>query len=286
MTRPVYWSIRRELWENRSLYVAPLLVAGIFLFGFMISLIRLPQRIHAATAFDPAKQRATVAMPFSVVAGLLMMTGFIVGVFYCLDALQGERRDRSILFWKSLPVSDRITVLSKASIPMVVLPLIVFCIVVPMQITMLFLSAGRLLGDGRSLALMWASLPLFQLELAFLYALIAIALWHAPLYAWLLLVSAWARRAALLWAALPLLAIGVFEKIAFGTTLFASSLKYRLLGWFSQAFSGSQNSIPANPLAELTPGKFLTTPGLWAGLIFAAAFLAAAVRLRRNREPI
>ena len=60
-----------------------------------------------------------------------MGTAFIVGIFYSLDALHGERRDRSILFWKSMPVSDLTTVLSKASIPLVVLPLLSFAISLP-----------------------------------------------------------------------------------------------------------------------------------------------------------
>ncbi len=67
-----------------------------------------------------------IEQPYTFAAGCIMATAFIVGVFYCLDALHGERRDRSILFWKSLPVSDLTTVLSKASIPLVVLPLLSF----------------------------------------------------------------------------------------------------------------------------------------------------------------
>src|SRR6202040_1612845 len=136
-TRPMYWSVQRELWENRSIYVAPVVVLAFVLFGFLISLITLRHRMHAVLALDAAKQRATVAMPFNVAAGLTIVTAFIVGAFYCLDALHGERRDRSILFWKSLPVSDRTTVLSKASIPLVVLPLITFAIVVATQLIML-----------------------------------------------------------------------------------------------------------------------------------------------------
>ena len=62
-------------------------------------------------------------------------------MFYCLDALYGERRDRSILFWKSLPVSDLTTVLSKASIPIVVLPLLTFAVTVATQLIMLLSAA-------------------------------------------------------------------------------------------------------------------------------------------------
>src|SRR5438132_11749527 len=136
-TRPMYWSVRRELWENRSLYIAPLAVAGVALLGFLISTIGMPHRRRAVLLLDSARQRALIGKPYDVAAIILIVTAFIVGVFYCLDALHGERRDRSILFWKSLPVSDLTTVLSKASIPMVVLPLVTFAIIVIMQFIML-----------------------------------------------------------------------------------------------------------------------------------------------------
>src|SRR5213083_1768855 len=121
-TRPFYWSVRRELWENRSIYVAPILVAVVVLFGFFVSTVGLPERRRAVLLLDPAKARAAIAMPYDVVAVMMIFTGFLVGLFYCLDALYGERRDRSILFWKSLPVSDLTTVLSKIVIPLLVLP--------------------------------------------------------------------------------------------------------------------------------------------------------------------
>src|SRR5207244_89525 len=104
-TRPMYWSVRRELWENRSIYLAPLVVAAVFLFGFMISTIHLPQRLGAALALDPMQQHKLIEQPYTIAALVIMGTTFLVAVFYCLDALHGERRDRSILFWKSLQVS-------------------------------------------------------------------------------------------------------------------------------------------------------------------------------------
>jgi ABC-2 type transport system permease protein len=215
------------------------------------------------------------------------LTGFSVAVFYCLDALHGERRDRSILFWKSLPVSDFITVLSKASIPLVVLPIIVYTIIVAVQFIMLLWSSLVLLGSGPSLGALWDQVPLFQTSIATFYALVAIALWHAPIYGWLLLISAWARRATFLWAFLPLLAICILEKIATNTSHFADLLKYRVMGWFVRAFVSPQQAGEVfHPLAQLTPGRFLCTPGLWIGLMFAAIFLGVAVRLRRYREPI
>jgi ABC-2 type transport system permease protein len=286
-TRPMYWSLRRELWENRSLYLAPLAVAAVVLFGFFIHTITLSKRMRALSALDPGKQRAAVAMPYSVAAGLIMAAAFIVGVFYCLDALHGERRDRSILFWKSLPVSDRTTVLSKAIIPLVVLPLFSFAIILTTQVTILMMSTAALLGNGPGLATLWTYVKFFQSTLALIYGFIAIALWHAPLYGWLLLVSGWARRATFLWAVLPPLAICAFEAIAFHTSYFAKLLGYRMIGFYELAFvPHAKGSVAMDPLTALTPGNYLSTPGLWIGLALAALFLTAAVRLRRNREPI
>ncbi|HWW61030.1 MAG TPA: ABC transporter permease, partial [Thermoanaerobaculia bacterium] len=137
MNQPLYWSIRRELWENRSVYIAPVCVALLVLFGFLMSTFSLPRRMHAAMKLPPGKQDAIVAMPYNYAAGLILLTAFIVGMFYCLDALYGERRDRSILFWKSLPVSDRTTVLAKASIPLVIVPVFVFVLIITTQIVIL-----------------------------------------------------------------------------------------------------------------------------------------------------
>ena len=280
-TRPLYWSIRRELWENRSIYIAPLVVAGVVLLGFLIATIG-----RAVATADPAQRAAVLVERNNFAAGVIMATAFIVGVFYCLDALHGERRDRSILFWKSLPVSDLTTVLSKASIPLVVLPLLTFAIIVVMQLIMLLLSTAVLLMSGLGVATLWTPLPLFQMSLVLLYHLVTVhVLWHAPIYAWLLLVSGWARRAVFLWAVLPVVAIQIVEKIAFNTSYIAAILGHRLAGPEGFHFT-APGSAPVHPLMTFDPAKFLSTPGLWIGLAFAAAFLAAAARLRRYREPI
>ena len=284
-SRRMYWSVRRELWENRSIYIAPLAVAALFLFGFLISTIHLRDKMRAALAVDLMRQRELIAQPYDLAAVLIMGTTFIVGVFYSLDALHGERRDHSILFWKSLPVSDLTTVLSKASIPLVVLPLATFAITVATQFIILLLSSVVLLGSDLSVTTLWTQVSLFQVSLMLLYHLVTVhALWYAPFYGWLLLVSVWARRAIFLWAALPLLAIGVVEKIAFNTSHFGALLGNRMSGGASAV--PAPGTLPMAPMTHLTPGNFLSNPGLWIGLAITAAFLAAAVRLRRYREPI
>src|SRR6266704_1063821 len=161
-TRPFYWSVRRELWENRSIYIAPLIVAAVQVFGFAISTIGLAERRRAVLLLDPAHKRAAIEQPYDLAAMMMIFTVFIVGVFYCLDALHGERRDRSILFWKSLPVSDLTTVLSKAIIPLAVLPLITFVIVIATQLVMLLWTSANLLAHGMSTASTWAHFPVIQ----------------------------------------------------------------------------------------------------------------------------
>ena len=278
-TRPFYWSVRRGLWENRSIYIAPLAVAALTLFGYLIATMGF-----AFSTTNLAQRRTALEDPLSFAAGVIMVTAFIVSIFYSLETLHGERRDRSILFWKSLPISDLTTVLSKASIPLVILPLLAFGIVVATQLLMVMLSSLVLLGSGLSIATLWTHA--FQMSLMLLYHLVAVhMLWYAPMYGWLLLVSGWARRAAFLWASLPWLAIGVVEKIAFNTTHFAAWVGYRFSG---DAAGGSfmGDNISMDPLMHLTPGKFLSTPGLWIGLAFFAACIIATARLRRCQGPI
>jgi ABC-2 type transport system permease protein len=287
-TRPMYWSIRRELWENRSIYVAPLGAAGLVLLGFLIGLHKLRETLPDALALGPEKLWQAVNMPYDMGAAVLLLTAALVGTFYCLDALYGERRDRTILFWKSMPVSDWTAVLSKASIPLVVLPAITYVVILVLHFVMALFGSMALSGSGVSVGTYWGNLQFLPSSVAIFYCLIVIALWHAPLYAWFLLVSAWARRLPILWALLVPLAICALEGIAFHSMHFASFLGYRVVGWFDRAFAPLTNRIggPIDPLTSLSPGKFLATPALWLGLVAAAILLAGAVRLRRNREAI
>ena len=285
--RPFYWSVRRELWENRALYLAPLIVAVVVFLGFIVSAIGLPERRRAVLLLDPAKARAAISEPYDGAAMLLIFTAFLVGVFYCLDALHGERRDRSILFWKSLPVSDLTTVLSKVTVPLVVLPLVAFAVIVATQFLMLLWTSVLLIFHGMNPGSTWTHVHLFQDSLILFYGLVVLSLWHAPIYGWLLLVSSWARRATFLWAVLPWLALAAVETIAFRTVHVWRLLGDRLMNWAGAAFEfKTRGAFAIESLSQLSPGKFLGTPGLWIGLAFAAVFLAAAVRLRRYRGPI
>jgi ABC-2 type transport system permease protein len=277
---PYYWSVRRELWENRAIYVAPLAAASLYLVGFAISMIRL--RIHMGSPFGSLKTHNELTQ-FELAPALIMGTAIIVGAFYCLDALYGERRDRSILFWKSLPVSDVTAVLSKLAIPILILPLLSFVITLATHLLMLVITSAIFAGSGVNVAQLWREASFLRVPVIWLYHLVTVhGLWYAPLYAWLLLVSAWAPRAPFLWAFLPPFVIWGVEKIAFNTTYFLNMLRYRLEG----PGSGMATEHHQDFTATLIPHHFLSTPGLWSGLLVAAVFLYLTVRLRRSRGPI
>jgi ABC-2 type transport system permease protein len=132
----------------------------------------------------------------------------------------------------------------------------------------------------------WAQWPFFRMSVILMYGLATLALWHAPIYGWLLMVSAWARRAPFLWAVLPPLALCIFTKIAFDSADLCSMIIDRLAGWYPAAFNTfGQNGIP-DQFSDLAPRQFLAQPGLWTGLAVTLIFLAAAVRLRRLRGPL
>ena len=276
-----YWAVRRELWENRSIYMAPLAVGTVVLLAFSISSIL--GIWEPRLSLDPTRPE----MPYQMAAGVMMLTIITISVFYCLDALHSERRDRSILFWKSLPVSDVMTVLAKASIPLIVLPLLAIVITVAMQWIMLLVSSAVLLVSGQSVATLWRSLPLASMWLLLLYHfLTAHAIWPFPIYCWLLLVSGWARRATFLWAALPVVAIAGVEGIVFGTGHFAELIGRRFIG-DAPAMQMGAHSMGLDPMTtHVTADRFLMSPGLWIGFAIAAVFLVVAVRLRRYQGPI
>jgi ABC-2 type transport system permease protein len=291
-TRPFYWSVRRELWENRSLYLAPLAVAALALCGLLFSTIGMAGRRLQTLQLPPAKQTALIAQPYEFAHGAVMVTGFVVAVVYCLGALHGERRDRSVLFWKSLPVSDLTTVLAKSFMPTVVLPVITAAIVIALQLAMYAWSAIVLATHGVAQPTL-AQLPIGELLLVTLYSVVVFTLWYAPLYAWCIMVSGWSRRVPFLWAVLPPAALCLAEKLAFNTTYLTQLVIARFRGVYTYGFVAKPPHLPNTPaptppvgLAQIDPSHFVTAPGLWIGLVVAAAFIAVSVWLRRRREPL
>ncbi|MDX1501355.1 MAG: ABC transporter permease [Thermoanaerobaculia bacterium] len=276
--------MRRELWENRAVYLAPTLVGAVVVIGCVIWAFVLPARLRAAGA-DPAQQEAILVGPYAGAPAAVMLTTFLVGFFYCIDALYRDRRDGTILFWKSQPVSDRTAVLAKAAIPLAVLPLIGFALGWVTQLAVLLLTTVSLVAGGFGAGLLWGSVPLLQQPLVMLYGMAVHALWFAPIYGWLLVVSAWARRAPLVWAVVPPLAAAAFEFVTSGTRHVGTSLRHRMTGAVPEAFTVVDDA-PILRLAQLDPARFLASTDVWVGGLVAALFLLACVKLRQRAGPL
>ncbi len=299
--RPFYWSLRREFWEHRSLYLAPSVVALLLLLAMLIAAFKLPDSMVSFDTFAPQRQLEILSAPYAVIALVLILTSMIVALFYCLDALYGERRDRSALFWKSLPVSDWTTVLAKLAVPMLVVPVFLFVLITATQIVVLI---GNLLlwsARGLSVSNLLLQLPLLDMPLGVAHFLITLAIWYAPVYAWLLLVSAWAERSPVVWAIVPVVAVVAFERLMLGTSHVAGWLRDRLFGSFDAAFTaretmaevlerlqqpGTDAASAIGSGSDHTPDvlRFVSNPDVWIGLVCAAALIAGTVWLRRRQE--
>jgi ABC-2 type transport system permease protein len=297
--RPFYWSVRRELWENRSLFIAPLAAAGLGILSMIVRAVHEPDQVMLLAALTPDQQRFAMTLAHGAIAYAISIVMSITVFFYLLDALQGERKDRSVLFWKSMPVSDTTTVLSKLFTALVISGAIVIVLAtVTMLLGLLGLSVVLMIGGHNPLPLL-GDVQLFQMTAAIIYWQIGLALWYAPVAAWVLLVSAWAKRVTILWAVFTTVAVVVLERVALGTHYVQDLITYRLRDVVITAIqprARGQMTIdgdaihargfPARVFDAIDPVAFFTNPWLWVGLIVAAGFVAAAIWMRRYREPI
>jgi ABC-2 type transport system permease protein len=298
--RPFYWSVMRELWEHRSLTIVPLVPAGIALAALLSVAIFSSHDVAILGQVPPERLGQVATVAYGFIAWAISQAMHIAVFFYLLDALQGERKDRSVLFWKSMPVSDTTTVLSKLFTALVVSGAIVVVVAVATVLAVLLLASVVMLIGGVNPAPIWGGSQLLQMTLAITYWQIAIALWYAPVAAWVLLVSSWAQRGTFLWAVGTPLALAVFERVTIRTSYLQNLLNARLadpvLARFGTITQGAEltirsegvkaHGIPGNVLDGIDPVAFFGNPWLWVGLVVAAAFVAAAIWMRRYREPI
>jgi len=296
--------LRRETWEHRSLVWVPLVVAALIVVSAILSTnvtnstgIRFDgedAEFFARLAVDTAKQSQLFAVWMSALILPLLFVGLTVLYFYLLDALYAERKDRSILFWKSMPVSDTATVLSKAVTALVVVPVWIWLLSLAMGLLVFVVVALKVGGTPLAPLGNFHVGTWFALQTTLLLNLLIAALWYAPIAAWLLLVSAWAKRAPFLWAVLPPVLLALFEEIIFDTNHAAQLFIYRLTGFFKSGFGvgevdgrGSAEHIREsirNASEHLSALPLLGELHLYTGLAVAAVLLYGAIRLRRWRD--
>lgn len=259
------------------------------------------QRLSAgeALALVPAeKQVKLVKIVYMGIAAVMFLVLSTIGFFYALDALYSDRRDRSVLFWKSLPLSDAETVLAKFAVGAVAIPVVAAVAAVAGQLVVATgLSLKLAFLDGNA-AMLWAPSVILPTMASTGVITVASVLWYAPMVAYLLLASAWAPKSPFLWAVLPPLAVVMLEKIAFGTTVVGKFLSFRSFGVL-KALAGDESGVPGVVvnednfrdetvvrMSDLTSGvvDLMLSPSMLLGLVAAAVLLAAAIWVRRYRD--
>jgi ABC-2 type transport system permease protein len=312
--------MRRELWEHRQLWLAPITVAVlVILCAFpshpgLINLdfssvspsisgspFSLPQGgLNRGGVFAALNADVRSAL-FGLETWLLTLPQYLVMVFvlsfYLTDCLFAERKDRSILFWKSLPVSDLAVVTSKAILGLVVVPLGVY--VIALVTDLVFSGIWHLrahLGAASGLLMPWDAATWLKMQGLMAIGILYSILWYAPLGGYLLFVSAWAKRNAILWASLPPLLAPIAERMAFGTSYLGSLLYYRSFGLLQtpdiqyavrhaavSVGTWHPTSLPML-LEDLPYARIFANIDLWLGVVVALAFILLAARIRRYRD--
>ncbi|WP_024890551.1 hypothetical protein [Luteimonas huabeiensis] len=328
---PFAMLLRREFWEHKggflwapavagaislgltAIFAVVALVAarraaadgGIVIDGVTVNGLDLSLLMQQLSREDLRELLATLDMSLMMASSWPFIVMAFVVFFYCLGALYDDRKDRSVLFWKSMPVSDRDTVLSKVASALLVAPVLAtVAALATMLLFALLLTALVASHGGDAFQLVWAGGAPFKLALYFVAAIPVYAVWALPTVGWLLLCSAWARNKPFLWAVLVPVLLGLFvwwfnamQLFGAETAWFWKNIVGRLLlgvvplGWLD---SVDVEALAAAGRVDLQGvrgfwslgmlySSFLS-PKMWAGAIAGAAMIAGAVRLRRWRD--
>ena len=319
------WLIKREFWEHKGgFFWAPIVVAIImffFMFVAQVGALSFDSKVTVTEngktvqilgkSFTPYLQERLLrlnenekekfgSMAILAEAAPLLWLLALTTFFACLNSLYDERKDRSVLFWKSLPVSDGATVVSKTALALVIAPLITLGIVSTLAAMSALLICIGLITQGIDFAtafrLTLGNLGLYSAPLKMAALIPLYALWALPTVGWLLFVSAFANTKPILWAlGTPLLAAAIAfwanNSLELGWNLewLGKNILIRLLGsiipghWISYLppndVIGSIRSDP-NAIFAYSWGIFGTTD-LWAGVLVGVGMIYAAIRVRR-----
>jgi len=273
--------IRREFWEHRALVIAPLVVCVIYLIlsGFAAANVHM-KGLHIGDGGATAITAFSFAMHV-MFTGLLYLLTAIVTFFYLSDSLYAERKERSILFWKSLPVSDALTVISKLLVALIMVPLVVYALSIATHVLVMlvFKVAGSVAPSGVT-APVWSWASWLKLNGYLIMDVFIFALWFAPVAAYVLLISVLVPRAPLVWTILPPLALILGQGWLLGNWSIGSYVGYRLgaisLGNPGRGVDAAVESINGLPVLSL--------PGLWIGVAVAVVLAYATIRIRRHRD--
>jgi ABC-2 type transport system permease protein len=302
VVRTLILLIRRELWEHRALWIAPLVVSGLLIAGALVAAAMFRMESidwdapPAGLSHDEFAQYSLVKemeMQQAVSAPMYLVMVIVI-TFYLLDCLYAERKDRTILFWKSLPVSDATTVASKFLVALLVVPIGVYLLMLGTDLVLSAIFVVRTsFAHLPPNAFVWDTVGWLKGQSLTLFHLVAALLWYTPVAGYLLLVSAWSRRNVFLWAILPPLGAILVERMTLGTHFLADLIKYRTLGVpGGNSLHSAIRSVVHNlhdtsmsMQSELIRiGQALINIDLWLGVAVAVGLAFVAVRIRRYRD--
>jgi ABC-2 type transport system permease protein len=284
------WLVRREFWENRAIWIVPAAI------GVALTLAALFGNVQIAALSLPDSRALSGAVLFGFGVTFFVVMN-IYATWYLLDCLYADRKDRSVLFWKSLPLSDTATVLAKLFTGLIAIPLVYFIAADIATLLMAFIVSVRAHSAlGGSL---WQPDLWLQLQVLWLYLILTTAIWYLPFAGYLLVVSAWAKRAVTLWSIVPPLAAYLLERWFLGTHWVGTVLRERAFGYLPHALRDNSNSTwvttvvgddsittPASIWRLLDPLGFLSSPATWIGIMVGIALIIAAIQLRLRRTEI
>jgi ABC-2 type transport system permease protein len=269
------WLVRREFWENKAIWIMPACIGALMLLAALFGKVEIAMLNASGPQGEAAGEWFLLA-----IGGVFWAAMCIYSVWYLLDCLYADRKDRSVLFFKSLPLTDSATVFSKLFVATVAIPIVYFVAADLSAVLAAFVVSVRArIGFGN---ILWRPELWAEQQLLWLYVVVTGILWYLPVIGWLLLVSAWAKRAVILQAIVPPLAIMLAEHLFFRTNYMSRLFAERLLGGGYVAlhhpinWSASVWNLP-------DPVGFVSTVDVWIGVLIGAVCIAGAVQLRRRR---
>jgi ABC-2 type transport system permease protein len=285
------WLVRREFWENRAIWIIPLLIGAALVLGALFG------RVDIGVSSSSEGIRSVSGTALFAFGAVFFAVMNLYATWYLVECLHADRKDRSILFWKSLPISDTAMVLAKLFTGLVAIPLVYFLAADVSTLLMAFIVSVRARTTfGSSL---WQPDLWLQLQALWMYLIVTTAVWYLPFTGYLLVISAWARRAVFLWSLLLPLALYLVERWFFGTHVLGTLMQERTFGYLSHAFrEGGQHAwmttlntndtipAPASVWRLLDPVGFGTSVATWVGIMVGIAFIAAAIQLRLRRTDL
>ena len=199
--------VRRELWEHKSLYVTPAVVALVLILTILTAFVFASGQgsgnrryRHSWCPEYRRRGRTSGGADLALLIGNtvpFILVGAILTTFYCLDSLYAERKSKSILFWRSLPITDAETVVSKLLTAALAIPLVAFAVIVIAHLVILLMTSIFVsIEGGNSMLLIWKSAPLFDAWAGILLIMLLLPIWFSPFIGWFLFVSAWTKRSA------------------------------------------------------------------------------------------